>query len=323
MTFKRKIILALILFVVTGEIMLSIDKTFSPMEENRIVKIPTDIEKTPEYNMLISKSLPLDDSNQRIMVIGDSYIHGGGIEFHQNFSQQLKKLYEADSLSNQKTWVLDVSKSSSNNLDNYMSYFQFAEDYKPDIVIVGYNLNDIEGNLEISKVETSSHDQFNDREVAGKASVSGIKQLYKVIQTSKVLHFILRRSHRTLNNYGIIFPNSKFDQLMKSYYLDKDNWKQSKALIDEIANHAEENDIKLVYYKFADLSKYPQLFTEANTAIKSYFTSKDEIIYLDGNNHFDNSLSNSYRISKYDGHPNEAAHKKMAKYVYDYLNSDN
>ena len=94
------------------------------------------------------------------MVLGDSYIHGGGIEFENNFSQQLKKMFSNETLGFDKVWVLDVSKSSANNLDNNMIYFQFVEKFKPDIVILGYNYNDIEGDLDKRDQHLSDCNRF-------------------------------------------------------------------------------------------------------------------------------------------------------------------
>jgi len=143
----KNIFLYLFIFILIGELMIRFDESFMIMEENRIVKISTDIELTPEYQLLRNDSLTIDQNDLRIMVIGDSYIHGGGIEFKDNFSQQLKKLLKSTNLNN-NIWVLDVSKSSSNNLDNHTTYFQFKNKFKPNIVILGYNINDVDGNLD-------------------------------------------------------------------------------------------------------------------------------------------------------------------------------
>ena len=143
-----------------GEIMIRFDESLTPFVENRVVKIATDIELTPEYNMVKNDKFIFNENDLRIMVIGDSYIHGGGIDFEDNFSQQLKKMFETLESKRNKTWILDVSKSSSNNLDNNQTYFYFKDKFRPNILILGYNLNDIEGELNKHDNEVSNINKF-------------------------------------------------------------------------------------------------------------------------------------------------------------------
>ncbi len=274
---------------------------------------------TPEYQLLKNDSLTISEDDLRVMVIGDSYIHGGGIEFKYNFSQQLKKLLKFKNLIFKNIWVLDVSKSSSNNFDNNRTYFQFAEKFKPGIVILGYNLNDIDGNL-VKKIDSlKSTKNFKKVKSSSDESLRLIKRIYNAIYKSHLVHYVLYKTHRKLNSFGIIIPNSNFDELINSYYENKENWQKSKELLNEIIEDSKQRDIQLIVYKFTEtnLLEYPQLFSMADKVIESYFREKQTVIYLDGNEVLKGEKSNEYMLSKYDGHPNEKAHKKMAEYVFD------
>ena len=315
----KKIVLCIIIFMIIGELMIRFDKSYAPMEENRIVKISTDIELTQEYNMIKNNSFIFNDNDQRIMVIGDSYIHGGGINFEDNFSQQLKKIVNERESDISKTWVLDVSKSSSNNLDNHQTYFSFVDKFKPNIVILGYNLNDIEGDLDNKNKEFVNTNNFKEIKGSGNKTKSPISKIYKAIKASNSIHFILSKFHRKLNDFGIIIPNSKFDISMRSYYENRSVWKKSKTLLQEIIQDSDENNIHLLVYKFTEMSENPELFAKANEAIDIYFRGFPSLIYIDGNDFFKAENAKEYRLSKYDGHPNEKAHKKMAEDVFNIL----
>ncbi len=236
--------------------MIRFDKSFTILEENRIVKISTDIELTPEYQLLKKDSLIISDEDLRIMVIGDSYIHGGGIEFKDNFSQRLKILLESNNLSFNNIWVLDVSKSSSNTLDNNRIYFQFAEKFKPVIVILGYNLNDIDGDLLKKRDSIKYTKNFKKVKSSSDESLKLIKRIYNTIYKSHLVHYVLYKTHRKLNSLGIIIPNSNFDELIKSYYENKENWQRSKGLLDEIIEDSKQRDIQLIVYKFTEGNLY-------------------------------------------------------------------
>ncbi len=181
----------MLVFLLIGELMIRFDEHFLILETNRVVTIPTDIEITPEYQMLKNNNFEINENDLRVMVIGDSYIHGGGIEFKNNFSQQLKKLYENKGKGSfDNIWILDVSKSNSNNFDNNQTYFNFVDKFKPNVVILGYNLNDIRGNLDKQKKLTGLTD-FKRVKSSGGEAQSFIKKVYNVLYTSHLIRFVL------------------------------------------------------------------------------------------------------------------------------------
>jgi len=230
-------------------------------------------------------------------------------------------MFKKEALGFDKVWVLDVSKSSANSLDNNRIYFQFVEKFKPAIVILGYNYNDIEGDLDKRDQNLSDVTDFKKTEASSEKKLRFIERLYKFIYNSEVLRFTLSSFHRRLNSYGIIIPNSHFDVILKSYYLNMDNWSKSKLLIKEIADSTKENDIEFIVYQFPEINylDHPQLFAKANTSIKLFLDSFSSVTYVEGGKAFVGKNSKDYMLSKYDGHPNEKAHYVMAKDVFDLI----
>lgn len=96
-------------------------------------------------------------------------------------------------------------------------------------------------------------------------------------------------------------------------------------MLEEIIDHAVKNNIQLIVYKIPEINliEYPGLFTKTNESIKTFFNTSDSILYIDGNESFKDGKSKDFRLSKYDGHPNERAHQKMAKEVFEIIKETN
>jgi hypothetical protein len=317
----KKTVFYILVFLLMGELMTRFDRSFLIMEDRRIVKIPKSIEKTPEYELICKNAFTPDSADFRIMVIGDSYIYGGGIEFKDNFSQNLKRLINTNKGDFVNGWVLDISKPSSNNLDNNLAYFEYVDKFRPDVVILGYNLNDIEDNLQKINDNGDLTTHHKGSHVQSFREKSFIKKIYGILYTSEFVQFVLHNAHKQLKTFGVVIPGSQFDQKLKSYSQDQDNWKQSQILLKEIIEHASKNNIELIIYKFPemDLLEHPELFTQCDAVINSFFNGFPSVRYIDGNDKFREAKSKDYALSKYNGHPNANAHKKIAGEVFDLI----
>lgn len=314
MTFK-KTALAILLFMVIGEIMIRLDEGFKFLEDNKVVKVATDLNITPEYNLLKKNAIDTAGNNFRIMVLGDSYIHGAGIEFKDNFSQQLKDMLKKSNTKFDSIYVLDLSKPSCNSFDNEQAYLQFADKYKPDVVILGYNYNDIDGNLDKQK-SIVGIDSFAKADFTSKdnESQSLAKKIYNVIYQSRFVHLVLTNFNAELKTYGIVFPGSEFAVKMNTYPENRESWVKSKVILKDLIEETNAKHTQLIVLKFPEINliEYPSLFTKADKAIKDFFTSFPSVKYVDGAEMFKGEKSKTYILSKYDGHPNEKAHQKLA-----------
>lgn len=324
MTLIKKALLFMIIFAIVGELMIRFDKAAKVLEDKRVVKISANVEITPEYEMLHNGSAAFDSMDLKVMVIGDSYIHGGGIDFTENFSQNLKRMINEEKNKFQRGWVLDVSKPSSNNLDNHETYFQYVDTYEPEIVIIGYNINDIEGNL-VKRNPEERAPESQTTKASGAESKSLIAKIYKVIYKSELIHYVFHNLHNTLKTYGFVLPGSKVSLTINSYATDRANWKKSKEFLKEIIEHADKNGIQLIIYKFPEINmiEHPKVFSKANEAIGAFFRSYPSVYYIDGSEQFRNKSSKEYRLSKYDGHPNEKAHEAMARKTFELIKQSN
>ena len=317
MKFKR-IILFTLLFLLVGELLVRFNYKIKLLEKTKTVMIKTEIANTDEYESVINNNFDISDNILRILILGDSYIHGGGINFEDKISQQLKKMFSNTSNQNKEVLILDISKPNANNLDNYQLYNQFKDKFDPQIVILGYNYNDVSGSLE------KGHNQVTisrESKTAGGTSKSIISKVYQIAFKSKAFQILLHKFHNQLKASGMVFPNSVFDLTLKAYYENKENWSVSKSLLSDIYNDINNRKSKLIVYKFPEMNmlEHPNLFVKPDESIGKFFLSFDNLVYIDGTKEFSGLRTSDYRLSKIDGHPNELAHKRIANKLYEIL----
>lgn len=318
----KKTILVVIIFFVTGELMMRLDEHFKLFDDTRVVKIAKEIVITSEYKMMSENKIDFGDNNLRVMVMGDSYIAGGGIEAKDRFSEQLKLILKNDNKKYDAVYVLDVSKPSNNTLDNRQSYFEFVEKFKPQYVIIGYNFNDIDGNLDKSLVKVDSGKTAADmtNSYVRQTLLQKITHFYK---QSKVLDYVLHTLHNELKIHGFIFPNSVLDVTIQTYVQNQKPWQESKQLLQEVSDDARKKNIELIVLKFPEiyLLEYPKIFQQTENVIRDFYKKSPWVTFINGNDLFKGDKSKDYILSKYDGHPNEKAHKKMAVAIAKFINT--
>jgi len=322
MRFKQ-IIFLFFIFILVGELFVRFDEKFKLLESSQIVQMSTDLTVTPEFLLVKNNTINLSGNDLRVMVLGDSFIHGGGIEFKDNFSQQLKRLLQINNHHYDNIYVLDLSKGAANNFDNNQIYFQFVNKFKPDIVILGFSYGATRGDLYklASKISLDSFSAINFT-LNRKKSVS--QKIYSVLYNSSVLHYVLFNFHSYLKSYGFIIPYSEFDLVLNDYTLNSDQWKRSKFLLSQINADVLKRNIKMIVLKFPEMNliEYPKIFKEPDQVIQSFYDNFPSINYINCVEYFKGKKSGDFILSKYDGHPNEKAHQIIALNVFNLINRD-
>jgi hypothetical protein len=91
----------------------------------------------------------------RVLAIGDSYTQGAGVPWSRRFSNRLQDLFEADG------HPVEVFNAGGCGLDTFQEadvLDRVGDAFQPDVVVVGYCLNDAEGEFPESKVTLPSLD---------------------------------------------------------------------------------------------------------------------------------------------------------------------
>lgn len=313
-----KIFLNICLLLFIGEGLIRFDKRFDLLN-NSPKKISVKLEETDLLKSVEERLFTTDSNQFRILVLGDSYIHGVGIASSEKFSKKLSFLLNENNKSNLKFLVLDVSRPSNNTLDNYNSFKYFQEIFKPHVVFWAYNFNDILNGLEIANVNTIESNKQKSAPNRIPKKFTGLKKFTKQIYSfSELLRYVSTNAQNKLKSHGIVLPFGDFNYLTSKAYLDTSNdWKTTQRILSETSRICKLNQSEFILYKMPDFNLLQQneLFTTINESIFKYCDTNPSIIYMDGSNDFKGLNGNHFQLSKYDGHPNANAHLLIANSV--------
>ena len=236
----------------------------------------------------------------RIAVLGDSFSFGSGIK---NVNVSYPKLLESKlNRPNENYEILNFGLPGKNTEDEIRILKEKALKYSPDIVIIGYTLNDMK-NVDASVSE------------------------YKFITLLPYLGFWLRN---VLYSYSYV-------EVKSNYILDSFGWKKTviESILDvygsernkeyndklfrELRDIAEKNRFKVVIVIFPGLIKFEDYpYKEVHTYLIE--TSKNNGFYiLDLFDKYKKYDKEELQVSEYDSHPNELGHRLAAEAILEKL----
>jgi hypothetical protein len=183
------------LFFLVGELIIRIDLKYDILN-NSPYKIEVKIEES-ELRNKIEKGNFIPNPNQiRILVIGDSYINGGGIPIEKRFSKRLSNLLKEETL------ILDISRPSNSTLDNYNSFIFYEEKFKPQFVFWAYNFNDIL--YSIPKVNSSKKTEILPPIRVYKKKIGLKKYVSQLYSFSELTRYVSSNIQKQLKFQGIV-----------------------------------------------------------------------------------------------------------------------
>ena len=284
----KHIILGLIGFVLIGELILRLDQSVGPFMQDDHVFLSKKLTETPELKMANSNTVPLNDSTFRVMVLGDSYINGWGTDENSKFSNVLRaNLTKSASKKYKQFLVLDISKPGNNSLDNYNEYHEYYKSFKPQVVILPYNINDVEDNLDELKVIDTTQ-RVEPTHHINKPNFG--KKLYDIIYQIHIVQYILHNFHIYLKGLGIVIPKSELDIQLKSYTQNKENWIKSKHILSKMQQEILAKNEQLVVILMPEYNLINNLsaFNPTYNIIGQYFTGKPNTTFINPVKYFVN-----------------------------------
>lgn len=319
-----KIILYACLFFLIGEILVRIDRKFDLLN-NAPQKIAVEIEESDLLKSVQEGGFISNSSQFRILVIGDSYIHGGGINSSEKFSKQLSTLLNAPGSPLCNYVVLDVSVPRNNTLDNYNSFDYFYKNFDPQLVFWAYNYNDILGKLKKDVASLTNEQETTGPPKQTNKKRTGISGIIKTVYAySRLALYLSEGAQKELKTAGIITPGGDFHNLTKKAYLPTSKkWLESQQILTEVAQVCQSDKTDLILYKMPEfnLMHKPALFSLPDNALLNYADSMGNMTYIDGSDEFEELDPDELRISKYDGHPNAKAHKFIADRIAEFISN--
>ena len=207
-----KFILYTSVFFLVGELIVRIDLEYDLLN-NSPHKIEVKIEESELRNKIEKGNFIPNPNQTRILVIGDSYINGGGISIEKRFSKRLSNLLEEEVL------ILDISRPSNSTLDNYNSFMFYQEKFKPQFVFWAYNFNDIL--YSIPEVNSSKKPKILPPKRVYKKKIGVKKYVSQLYSLSELIRYTSSNIQKQLKFQGIVMPVGEFYQLTQKTYLEK------------------------------------------------------------------------------------------------------
>lgn len=311
-----KLGLYFILFLLVGELLVRLDREFDVLD-NSPKKIAIQVDESTLLSEVDSGLFLPKEGELRVMVIGDSYIHGGGINKKYKFARVLDSFLDAQAV-NQKVQVLDISRPSNNTQDNFNSFSYYLPRFKPHYVIWAYNFNDILGPISgiQHKSENAQKEALEPPKKLAKDSKGLKKYILKVYKHSELIAYASALIQKELKVNGIVLPVGDFYNLTHSTYSpSSEKWILSQEMLREAAYQCDSIGSKFILYQLPEfnLLEKHKLFAGIDDALKSFADSNQSIQFKNGYFDFNKGKGSQFMISKYDGHPNESAHARMAE----------
>ena len=246
-----------------------------------------------------------------IAVLGDSFTFGQGVPQTETFPAVLQKLLnEADNTDRFRVWNLGVSGYNTEQEAYQLEHFVL--DRKPNWVVVGYNINDIEPiGVDPSLVKK---DEKSEQSVWGRVT-------RYVQQDLLITQFIKQRIGNLIRLFDPNWYASTYVQDTVNQYLAPDGpWhNQVSMLLKKMNAECESRGIGFTVAllpAMLNFQNYP--FKKANDIIMD-FCKKDQIDCIDILNYFKNEKFMNFWVSSMDPHPNAKAQDIFAKALAEHL----
>lgn len=316
LTLFRKRILQLLIFAAVGELALRVD------QEAELFKGGTRLDSRPkssaELDSVKSGTFQPELDQYRIMLLGDSYLFGGGVPANETFAAALRRDFGRRNPNGlPKVTVLDLTMPGSNTFTNTEAFRETRQVFKPHLVLLAYNQNDTYGRMEPDNAQPGATPMR-----AQERSLQLTQTVRRFVYRSTLLQFLLLRLNLELKLHGIVAPGSEFDHYVNvSHDPSFQGWKRSQEHLRSLAEACRERDAALVVVNVPELNMLANRkpFESAHSEIRRFFSSLPGVTYLDGAKPFlaaPPAETRYYAVSRYDGHPNGRAHQLLAEFVY-------
>ena len=229
--------------------------------------------------------VPKPENITRILILGDSITVGWGVKQNESYPERLEWMLNKNS--GKRYEVINTGVGNYNTKSELATLKKYL-DLEPDIVILGFYINDIE---EVNYCHNTL--------CWVKMNLFTYAYIYDKVT---ILQF------DTEYNYENYYLDLYKDNNLKNYF------KESINTMIEITYN---NSIEFIFVSIPELhelKEYP--FEEANNFIEEEVLSETNITYINLLTAFENQTPEKMWVSYEDTHPNAAGHKIIAEEIY-------
>jgi lysophospholipase L1-like esterase len=236
-------------------------------------------------------SVKKESGTKRILVLGDSTTLGWGVSSDKIYPYLVESYLNNETSLGRKYEVINTGVGNYNTYMEYQTLRRTIE-YEPDIIILGFCLND----FEIWK----SPNKFTN----------------KIILESRLYWFIWDKVLNSAVRFGLY---SDFEHYYRGMYSNAEARAEVMGDIEKIFALAKQHNSTLIFVNIPELHKLnPYPFKEVNKDLESFIENKG-ILYLDLTMPVEDFDAQTLWISYEDPHPNEIAHEIFAKQIVNFM----
>ncbi len=250
----------------------------------------------------------------RVLGIGDSFTFGWGVTSEETYLKQLERIFERSGETRVETINAAVPGWGLNNYYVYMK--EYGIRYTPDVVIVGYFLDDLSGSM----LETIPAEEVYNEGVQFKGGVLHHSRLYNF---SKFLADRVRQDNRHKRIAYLHELDTRREEWAKNaFHLMKEDGQQGQkhytgVLHDQLARlqalTGQVGAVLVVMY-IPDIAQVHHPETQHINRMLRDLTARSGIVFLDMTSVFeDNEDLTTYYLWPRDAHTNPRGHAAMAK----------
>lgn len=268
-------------------------------------------------------AIPKAPNTYRILVLGDSFTWGVGLDVEQTSPKVLERQLNARG-AGPKIEVMNAAIPGYNTLEHLRLLKNRGLKYEPDTVLLVYNLNDIDYKPEVSA--DASREELNARPVDAGTVVAagqfdhrkGIRGLVLVLQGySRFADLIVSRSGPLLRRFGFLSSAdySWVEKTFQGYTEENPGWIETASSLREIAEITTNRKIRFViaiYPLLVELDRYRG--KQAHATVRSLCTEIG-IECVDLLEVFEYKSGRSFWVNWKDSHPNAEAHRLVAERI--------
>lgn len=239
---------------------------------------------------------------RRIAILGDSYSFGLGVEFPETYGKRLEARL---SQTLGPTEVINFAVSGYNTVLELATLREEAARYRPDLIIVGFVLNDVE------RTVPSTRAKANGPLLRAHNGLKHHSMLYRYLAPKAGSVFAL---------FGARYAFGVTSYLADAYTEGSAGWRDAREALLAISAEARKLEAGLMVVVFpmmVDFKTYP--LEHAHRAV-TRFCAENGIAVLDLLPRFRNESAADLAVFL-DGHPNARAHAIFAEEIYAYLNA--